>query len=243
MRHVLPCLIALVAVIAPQAAIAGPPYFTDDPMPTDTKHWEIYAFVAGDATPNTFDGVSGLDLNYGPVEDVQLTATLPLTFTRGAVQQTGIGDVELGFKYRFVRDEKAGFAVAMFPRVILPTAGSRFGSGKVGVLLPVWAQKDVGPWSIFGGGGYSVNPGAGNRDYWQASCAVTRQISERLSLGIEIAHRGPESIGGQNYTALNAGGIYKLGGPFALLVSGGPGIANAAEGGRFNAYAGLAINF
>ena len=26
------------------AAFAGPPYLTDDPIPTDTGHWEIYAF-------------------------------------------------------------------------------------------------------------------------------------------------------------------------------------------------------
>ena len=29
-------------------AMAGPPYITDDPVPTDTGHWEIYAFTAGE---------------------------------------------------------------------------------------------------------------------------------------------------------------------------------------------------
>ena len=243
MRHILKCLIALFALYIPQAAFAGPPYFTDDPTPTETKHWEIYAFGAGSEIPDSFDGVTGIDLNYGPIEDVQLTATLPLAFARGDVTQTGVDDIELGVKYRFFNDDKAGFSAAIFPRVILPTANSQFGSGKVGTLLPMWVQKDFGPWLVFGGGGYTVNPGAGNRDYWQASVAVTRQFSKRLSLGMEIAHHGPDADGGKNYTAINAGGIYKLGGPFALLVSGGPGIVNAREGGRFNVYAGLAISF
>jgi hypothetical protein len=236
-------LISVGLLLLPSIAVAGPPYLTDDPVPTDTRHWEIYAFAAGTQTPGNFDGNAGLDLNYGPIENVQLTATLPVSFTRGGANRSGIGDIEIGAKYRFFHKADKGIAIAIFPRLILPTANNGFGSGKVGVLLPVWAQKDIGPWSVFGGGGYSLNPGAGNRDYWQASAAVTRQLSKRLSLGIEIAHRGPDSVGGRSYTALNAGGVYKLGGPFSLLVSGGPGIQNARDGGRLNAYAGLAINF
>lgn len=237
-------LAAIIPTLWTSTAYAGPPYLTDDPAPTDTRHWEIYAFGAGTKTAGSFDGVVGLDLNYGPIKDVQLTATLPVEFAHGGgVRQSAAGDVELGVKYRFVHNEKSGVAVAIFPRVILPTAGKGFGSGKVGVLLPVWAQKDSGPWSVFGGGGYAINPGAGSRDYWLTSAALTRTVSERLSLGAEMFHRSADEIGGKSYTALNFGGIYKLGGPFALLVSGGPGIANAREGGRYNLYTAIALNF
>src|SRR5579884_3623903 len=37
---------ALAGVAAP--AMAGPPYLTDDPIPTDLHHWEIYAFSTGE---------------------------------------------------------------------------------------------------------------------------------------------------------------------------------------------------
>ncbi|HTX51339.1 MAG TPA: hypothetical protein VME40_18335 [Caulobacteraceae bacterium] len=33
-------------VALPAAAVAGPPYVTDDAEPTDPGHWEIYAYAA-----------------------------------------------------------------------------------------------------------------------------------------------------------------------------------------------------
>ncbi|MBA3896857.1 MAG: hypothetical protein H0X36_06930 [Sphingomonadaceae bacterium] len=224
-------------------ANAGPPYFTDDPEPTDLHHCEIYAFAAGTKTDGSFDGATGLDLNYGPLPDVQLTATLPLDFSRDGSTHIGAGDVEIGVKYRFFQREDAGVSFAVFPRVFVPTAGRRFGSGKAGLLLPLWAQKGSGPWSVFGGGGYTINPGAGNRDFWQGGVAVTRTMTKRLSLGAEIFHQGPDADDARSYTALNFGGIYKLGGPFSILVSAGPGVAHARDGGKYNVYTALALNF
>jgi hypothetical protein len=224
------------------AAVAGPPYATDDPEPTETGHWEIYAFTAGTRADGSFDGVAGADLNYGPLPNVQLTATLPIDFIRDRGMHAGIGDVELGVKYRFINDETAGISVAIFPRVILPTASRRFGTGRVQLLLPVWAQKDFGPWSLFGGGGYTINPGAGNRDFWQSGLALTRNVTPRLSLGAEVAHQGPDAAGARSTTALGVGGIYHVAGPFSLLFSGGPVFEHRGGTGA-NAYAALGLSF
>ena len=224
------------------AALAGPPYATDDPEPTDTGHWEIYAFGTGTWADGGFDGAAGLDLNYGAVPGVQLTATLPIDMVRDGGTHAGPGDVELGVKYRFLHDEPAGFSVAIFPRVILPTASRRFGTGRVRLLLPVWAQKDFGAWSLFGGGGYTINPGAGNRDFWQSGLALTRTITPRLSLGAEIAHQSPDAVGARSTTALGAGGIYHLAGPVSLLFSGGPVFEHRGGTGA-NAYVALGLNF
>src|SRR5581483_6028868 len=92
--------------IAAAPAFAGPPYLTDDPIPTDTGHWEIYAFSAGEEVHSSTDVDAGFDLNYGPVKGVQLTATLPLSFSHEptAGWRSGTGDVELGVKYRFLND-------------------------------------------------------------------------------------------------------------------------------------------
>jgi hypothetical protein len=135
-RHRLLLAVALLTFPAP--AWAGPPYDTDDPEPTDYRHWEIYLFGAGARSGGAFDGSAGIDLNYGVVKEVQLTATLPADFTRGAGARTGIGDVELGVKYRFYHDDAAGFSITAFPRLILPSSGKTHGSGKTGLLLPIW---------------------------------------------------------------------------------------------------------
>jgi hypothetical protein len=235
---------ALVDLVAlPGAAWAGPPYVTDDPQPTDLDHWEIYAFGAGQGAHGSWDGAAGLDLNYGGLPGVQLTATLPVDLSHDSSgTHAGAGDVEFGVKYRFLHREAAGLDIAVFPRVILPTARRRFGTGRAQVLLPVWAEKDWGRWSLFGGGGYTINPGAGNRDFWQGGAALTRTVSERLSLGAEATLEGPDAVGGHAVAGLGVGGVFRLGGPFALLVSGGPIHEHHGPTG-WRGYAALGINF
>jgi hypothetical protein len=228
---------------AAASAWAGPPYLTDDPVPTDTEHWEIYAFTAREGRGSTWDQDAGFDLNYGPVKGVQLTATLPLSFSHDPIDgsRKGTGDVELGVKYRFFEDEKRGLSAAIFPRVILPTS-SLASDGKTRILLPLWLGKDFsGGTSVFGGGGYLLNPGPGNRDFWQAAVAVTQDVSKRVSVGAELTRQGPDTVGGTSQSRAGLGGIIKLGGPYALLVSGGPTWADRRTGYHF--YAALGLNF
>ncbi len=234
--------LALSLCLWPTAAWAGPPYDTDDPEPADYRHWEIYMFGTGARSDGAFEGESGLDINYGLADNVQLTTTIPINFTRGPGARTGMGDVEFGVKYRFYHNEAAGVSISVFPTVALPTSGKRYGSGKTGMLLPIWAQKDFGKWSVFGGGGYSINPGAGNRNYWQVAIAMTRDVTPKLNIGAEITHRGPEEIGEKPTTTLGIGAIYRLKGPLSLLASAGPSFGGR-NGDKYHAYVALGLSF
>jgi hypothetical protein len=234
---------ALLLGAAAAPAWAGPPYLTDDPAPTDTGHWEIYAFTATEGHRSDVDADAGFDVNYGPVKGVQLTATLPLSFTHAAHEgwHSGTGDAELAVKYRFVNDERSGFSAAIFPRVILPTASHSPGE-KLRLLLPLWLQKDfAGRTSVFGGGGYTINPGAGNRNFWQAGVAVTHDVSKKVSLGAEIMRQGSDTAGGTAQTRAGLGAIVQLSEHYALLFSGGPTWADHRTG--YHAYAALGLNF
>jgi hypothetical protein len=234
---------AAITLIAAAPAMAGPPYLTDDPAPTDTGHWEIYAFTTGEGRNSEVDDDTGFDLNFGPIKDVQLTATLPLTFSHDDLSgwRGGTGDVELGVKYRFVHDEKSGVSTAIFPRVILPTRARSPGE-RTQLLLPVWAEKDFkGGTAIFGGGGYEINPGQGTRDFWQAGLALTQDLSKGLSIGAEITRQGPDTIGRTPQTRAGLGTIIHLSGPASLLVSGGPTWADHHTFYRF--YAALGLDF
>ena len=59
-------LVLALSLATASPSIAGPPYVTDDPEPTDTGHWENYLFmeitrVAGQsARPEP-----GVEINYG----------------------------------------------------------------------------------------------------------------------------------------------------------------------------------
>jgi hypothetical protein len=240
LRRLVPLLV-LAAAAAP--AWAGPPYLTDDPVPTDTGHWEIYAFTSGEGRGSTLEDDAGFDLNYGPIENVQLTATLPFSFMHDPLEgwRGGSGDVELGVKYRFFRDEKRGLSAAVFPRAILPTS-SLTSDGRTRLLLPLWLGKDFkGGTSIFGGGGYLINPGRGNRDYWQAAMAVTQDLDKQISVGAEITRQGADTVGGTAQTRAGIGAIVELNEHDALLFSGGPTWADGRMSYHF--YAALGINF
>ena len=228
---------ALLAVATP--AIAGPPYATDDPAPTETGHWEIYSFITAEGRGGKYAGVAGLDLNYGPVPGVQLTATVPVEFEHDAGTRATFGNLELGVKYRVLNREATGVSVAIFPRVILPTSP---GGGRASFLLPVWAQKQAGPWTMFGGGGYTINPGVGNRDFAVGGAALTRTLTKGRSLGVEAFRQGPDVVGGRASTLLGIGGALPLGGPFVLIASGGPTIDDGSET-RWRGYVAVALNF
>jgi hypothetical protein len=246
MRPLAPLFAASVAAALAAPAWAGPPYATDDPQPTERGHWEIYNFATGAHVEGATSGEAGLDLNYGGAKDLQLTLVIPAAFAHSDGEtHVGMGVVEAAAKLKFVHQDKDGWRpdVAVFPRLFLPTAPARFASRQVGLLLPVWAEKDFGPWAVFGGGGFQLNPGAGNRDFWTGGLAVTRQVTERLNLGAEITHRSREAEEGRDFTAANLGVIYRLTDHWSLLASGGPGLQNARDDGRYDFYVSLKADY
>ena len=233
-----------VALAAP--AVAGPPYVTDDPQPTERGRWEVYTFAGGAHVAGETEGESGIDLNYGVAKDLQLTLVIPAAYQRrDGETRVGMGVVQAAAKLKVLHQAEDGWTpdVAIFPRLFLPTAPGRFASRHASFLLPVWAQKDFGPWSVFGGGGWQVNPGAGNRDFWTGGLAVTRQVSPRLALGAEIAHRSRDATDGRAFSVVNLGMTYRLADHWSLLASGGPGITNAREEGRYDFYVSLKADY
>lgn len=234
-----------VALCAPETASAGPPFLTDDPEPTETGHWEIYApLMEASGRGKEFAGSAGAELNYGAAPDLQLTVGLSAAYShdRGG-WRWGAGDIELSAKYRFYHDEAHGLSVAAFPGITLPTGSHGMSAGKVTALLPIWAQKDVGPWSVFGGGGYAINPGAGNRNYWTGGVALTRSFGDALLIGVEADRQGADTVGGRGSMQLGCGAIVRVNKTLRLLASGGPDFADAGGKAGFHAFAALGLDF
>ncbi len=236
---------AALLLACPAPAAAGPPYVTDDPEPTDLGRWEIYGFGSGTLYRQGSQGDGGFDVNYGGARDLQLSAVLSLDYSQdpGLRTHVGVADTELGAKYRFVHQAKGSWRpdISLFPKLELPTAGRRFGSGRVGVSIPVWAQKDQGKWSLFGGGGWTLNPGAGNRNYGFGGLALTRAVSNRLSLGGEVYHQTADAVDTRSSTGLGLGASWSLAKKWSLIGSAGPLVQNRSTAGRYAAY--LALEF
>ena len=238
-------LAGTLAVAVTQAAFAGPPFLTDDPEPTDTGHWEIYA-PAFDASgkASDYEGSAGAELNYGPAPDVQLTVGIPAGFVQASDGfSAGRGDLELSVKYRFFHDEARGLQIAVFPGITAPTAASGFGAGHLTALLPVWLQKDTGAWSVFGGGGYAINPGRGNRNYWTGGLALSREFSQGLLVGIEADRQGADEAEGHAATSLGLGAIQRLTPRLRLLASAGPTFVDGDSRTLFHVFIALGLDF
>ncbi len=210
-------------------AFAGPPYVTDDPEPTDYGHYEVYAFSGGTSTRDDIGGASGIDFNYGGAKDVQLTAVVPLAYDvpRGGATTLGIGNIELAAKLKFLHQEDVGVDVAFFPRAFLPAISANAGEHHASWLLPLFVGRTWEGWATFGGGGCTIHRGGDSQDFCQVGWVVTRQVTPKLNLGVEVYHQTAGTKGGKASSGIGFGAVYDLSENYHLMASVGPGIQNA----------------
>lgn len=223
-------LLAAFTLIASERALAGPPFITDDPEPVDYGHWEVYGFSAGAHGSGDTSGLGpSVEVNYGALPNLQLHIIMGLAFDdpAGRQLQMGMSDTELGAKYRFIDPGPDDWwpQMGVFPLIELPTGNAQrgLGAGYTQEFLPVWVQKDFGKWTTYGGGGYWINPGPGNRNYWFTGWLLQRQITDSLALGGEIFHQTSAMVGRDPSSGFNFGGIYDFSEHYHLLFSGGQG--------------------
>lgn len=233
----------LALVAGTGAARAGPPFRTDDPEPVDYQHWEIYAFSTATHVQRDTSGVlPAVEVNYGALKNLQLHLIAPLAFDKpqGSGTKFGYGDTELGAKYRFIEPGENDWwpQVGAFPLVEVPTGNAQrgLGAGHAREFIPVWLQKDFDPWTTYGGGGYWINPGAGNKNFWFFGWLLQRKVTDELTLGGEIFHQTADTIGGRDSTGFNLGGIYDFTENYHLLFSAGRGLQNATTTNEFSYY-------
>lgn len=210
---------------------AGPPFFTDDPVPVDYRHWEFYLFGTGDLAGANDYAINGpaVELNYGVLPEAQLHLVLPMTVAgaEGAPTEAGLGDMELGVKYRFRKETDWWPQIGIFPMAELPTgdADRGLGNGRTWFRLPMWLQKSWGPWTMDGGGGAALNSAPGQRNYPFGGLLVQRDFGPHLTLGGEVFAQGADTDSDRGFTALNFGGYYNFNEHFSLLFSVGHSVA------------------
>ena len=232
------------AIALPLLALAGPPFLSDDPTPTDYQHFEAYLFGNKTTARDGISGDAGVDFNYGATPDLQLTAVLLWGYERanGAHFTSGLGNIELAAKYRFLHQEGLDWDVAVFPRLFLPS-GSSQGERHASLLIPIWLGKNWGDWSTFGGGGCALNRGGDSQDYCIAGWALTRRLRPDLQLGAELYFQSADTKGASASTTLGFGATYDFSARFHALGYVGSGLKNAAETGRTLWYASFLFTF
>jgi hypothetical protein len=126
---------------------------TDDPGTPGPGTWENnFAIIFEHRASETSYDVPQIDLNYGVGQNIQLTLqTAPVILKRSDHGPIGgLGRTEAAVKWRFLDEDKSGFDMSMFPRIIFNVSQSsaRRGLSEDGTRfqIPFEAAKTFGPW-------------------------------------------------------------------------------------------------
>jgi hypothetical protein len=227
------------------SAIAGPPYDTDDPEPVEFRHWEFYLSSRPVHDDAGWNGTAPhAEVNYGAVNNLQLHVILPLAFNTpdGGNTKYGLGDIELGAKYRFIKETSSTPQVGIFPMVDIPTGNQNkgLGNGKTQFFLPVWIQKSFGKWTTYGGAGYRINNSEGNKNSVYIGCLLQNQVRDNLSIGAELYHITPQTADGGAENRFNLGAAFDVSGNHHILFSAGRSLQGTTS---FQGYIGYQLTF
>jgi hypothetical protein len=234
MRGALAAVIVMVlGLLIPSPAQCGPPFVTDDPEPTAPQHWEIYAgyTLANDTIAHT-GTLPFVEVNWGPRRNVQLALTAAYAFSmQGGAWNSGIGDLDLGVKFRFIPEARLRPQVAVYPIVSVPTgnASRDLGEGATALFLPLWLQKQIGAFTVYGGGGVWNRTGTSPARWGQTGLTIEAQVGSRAMVGVETYRFGAQGFGDSAYTALAWGAAYDLDERHRLLLSFGRSSRGAAH--------------
>jgi len=227
--------VAALGLAGPALALAGPPYTTDDPEPVEHRHWEVYLALQNFWTKG--QGADGtlpqIEVNYGAVPDLQLHAIVPMAWASpdGGAFQYGPGDLEVGAKFRFVRERDWIPQVGTFPLLEVPVgnAARGLGVGHLQILLPIWFQKSFGPWTTYGGVGYWIgNPGPGSSGSWFVGWQAQYRVLKWLAVGGEVYHGMAGQDGNPTDTRFNFGLVIDLSELQHILLSAGHSFVSAS---------------
>jgi hypothetical protein len=195
-------------------------------VPVDLHHYEFYIFGAADGTPLEHDFTGpAFEFNWGAIPRVQLHAVLPWGVAAPATgpNEFGLLDAELGAKIAFYLESKKVPQIGIFPMLELPTgnADKGLGIGKAWFKAPLWLQKNIGNWLLDGGGGYTVVPQTGFKNFAYGGFLVKYSFGERLELGGELFSHGAEGDASpqiRGSTMLDIGGYYHFHDPDKQLL-------------------------
>jgi hypothetical protein len=217
---------SLIALVIP-CAEAGPPYVADDPEPVDYQHWEFYVASMHSKYGGDWSGTAPhFELNYGAVPNLQLHLIAPLAYDvppQGA-SHYGIGDVELGAKFRFIQETNGWPMAGIFPLLEVPAGSLRnnLGNGHAQVFAPLWLQKSWDSWTAYGGGGYGINSLSGHDNWGFVGALLQDQVRKNVSVGLEIYHQTLYQTDFPNQgTAFNFGTVIDFSDFHHLLFSAG----------------------
>lgn len=183
-------VLLLIGVVPSARAQGGPPLRTDDPGTPGPRHWEVNTAVTLEHVHGETSFEAPLaDVNYGVGDRIQLKVEMPLELIdqRNRRLDTGLGNPNLGVKWRFAEDTTSGFALSTYPQLELVspvrTEAARQERGGTTLLLPIEVTTRLGWLEVNAEVGYELVAHTSGEVLY--GLAVGRGVTERLELAAE----------------------------------------------------------
>ena len=240
-------LSALLLCVNAATVWAGPPLLTDDPGTPGDGNWEINLASAVEYVGSeTLLEAPILDINYGLGERVQLKFEIPWLslFDNDNGTTTGLGNSEIGIKYRFVDEDRHGVSISTYPQVSWNNPTSSVEQGLVDpgteLFLPIQIARGIGPVELGLELGYARHQY--ERDEWVYGFSGAWRIAEYFKIVGEI-HGVATWDFGDDILVFNIGGAAEVHDNVAILFSAGRSLKKVgADDPKILGFAGLQLN-
>jgi len=239
-------LLLLASTLGCPAAFAqgGPPYYTNDPGTPGNHYWEInLGYMPFLYTNQSITHTPDVDINFGLGDRIQLTfenAWLRVV-NPSSTPKYGVGQDQLGVKWRFYDNQESGFAISVFPQLSINNPDNSVARGitprSASLILPLEFSKKLGPINLNWEAGYNyVHTGASG---WLAGVVVGHDLTENLEIDAEFYGLGTFNPSNGQQT-IEGGLRYKIHPPFILLLMAGRSVQpSSSEQPRFVGYFGM----
>ena len=216
-------LFALVSVSA--FAQGGPPYYTNDPGTPGPFNWEVNLgympfFYRNQSVSHTPD----VDINFGVGDRIQLTyenAWLRVQDSSSATK-FGLGQSNLGVKWRFYDAGESKLAVSTFPQLFINNPNDAIRRGitptSQSFLLPFEFSRKFGPIGVNYEIGYQFTHKG--PDTWLTGLVLGHDFTSKFEMDAEFYSQGAFHPSAYQPT-LGLGARYKIHKPVILLLMAG----------------------
>lgn len=241
-------VVAIILICSAQSLAQSPPLLTDDPGTPGDGRWEVNIVTSFERMRGHRSFEAPLfDINYGIGNNLQLKVEVPwlVQHAPGEKSQSGLGNTEVGVKWRFLDAEKHGIDMSVYPQIEFnnPTNSVERGLVEPGTrfLLPVQVSRKVGPVEMTGELGYSFTRHGSNETTY--GLAVARGVSRRVELLAEVSGTSANHFH-ENQLVFNIGSIVQINKKANLVSAVGRSIYNVAgDGPSYSATLGVQFNF
>lgn len=240
-------VLTLAASFMAVATLAGPPLETDDPDTPGDGNWEINFASTLENRASLWEFKPVLDVNYGWGERVQLKLKprVVVLDPPGDGARAGAGNIQLGVKWRFLDEDKHGFAMSVYPQADFNPPGRSVERGLVDdghdLFLPVELARTFGSTRLYAELGYNWREQ--REDEWALGIAAEHPLSDRFRLVAELRDIAQRDFG-DHELFFNAGFKWKLHEHWMLLGSAGRTLREPrGERAALFSYLGLQLTF